>query len=497
VALSRESRLLTYAVAIPAIAVMAISVSRILFPYDVGQYEANAWGPAQLLTDFENPYGLEVATEPPYLVAPYGPLYYAVVGLGVDLFGEQFWFMRLVSLACVAICALLIGRLIFALTKHRGAALLGVTILLAQFPVQSWAAVQRPDLLALALAVGGVYAAFSGAGRDVGTQRAAMAGLLLAAALLTRQSLFLPVVLVGGWYLGAHALRELVVFAITTAGLLAGATIVFSLGVEGGIIWSLYQLQSGAGVDWAHALDVTRGIAESPVTWLTLALAAWALIAAFAPARRSSQSGGRQRPRGADAACIVATAYTALAAGIAAATSARPGSNVNYWLETCAAIAVTVPLLLVRSSMDRPVRRLVVSGAAVLLALGAGTMAIRLGRGEATRWEGKPYLDSLVDVTERLTRPGAPSFGSYPEIISAANRPYYFNDFVQYDGRSPRLRRAFESAVATRQLAAMVTGSELSPPGYVRVRFGRELPDGVYPQYLHVRRDTRRRPSSR
>ena len=55
-------------------AVGAIGLGRVVFPYDVGHYEANSWAPSALLAHGHDPYELDRATSDPYVVARSRPI---------------------------------------------------------------------------------------------------------------------------------------------------------------------------------------------------------------------------------------------------------------------------------------------------------------------------------------------------------------------------------------------------------------------------------------
>ena len=80
---------------------MGISVSRIVYPFDVGHFEACVWTPALLSAEGKNPYAY--ATQEPFVMAPYGYLYYLTVGVGLRLFGWQFWFGRTLTVFSAAV----------------------------------------------------------------------------------------------------------------------------------------------------------------------------------------------------------------------------------------------------------------------------------------------------------------------------------------------------------------------------------------------------------
>src|SRR5262249_50698185 len=126
-----------------------IALSRLLYPYDNGCYEANIWAPAGLIASGANPYNLDHALQPPYIASTYGPLYYALIGLGLKLFGPQLWFGRALSIAAAIAAVLCLNRIAHLLTGSARLATLAAVSFGAQFPLQAWIGFQRPDMPAL------------------------------------------------------------------------------------------------------------------------------------------------------------------------------------------------------------------------------------------------------------------------------------------------------------------------------------------------------------
>ncbi|MEP7270985.1 MAG: hypothetical protein ABI882_05750, partial [Acidobacteriota bacterium] len=53
-----------------ALLLLGLSVSRLTYPFDTGNYEAFIWMPARLAISGQNPYGFTLT--PPFVMAPYG-----------------------------------------------------------------------------------------------------------------------------------------------------------------------------------------------------------------------------------------------------------------------------------------------------------------------------------------------------------------------------------------------------------------------------------------
>jgi hypothetical protein len=114
--------------------------------------------------------------EPPYLIASYVPLYYALCALGVKLTGVNFLFGRLVSCVAVLTIAVFAGLVVWHHSRHRFAAFLTGGMILAMPHFMVWATLMRVDVLALAVAIAGFYF-FTAGRRFVGMPLFALAAL--------------------------------------------------------------------------------------------------------------------------------------------------------------------------------------------------------------------------------------------------------------------------------------------------------------------------------
>ena len=112
-----KKNLLLLLLIIASLFILIIGLSRIFYPYDVGHYEAGIWAPAEIASQGINPYHSDLTIHEPYTMSPYGVFYYEVVGLGIKLFGLQFWFARILSLICVVFW---VGLVIDSRSAHSG-----------------------------------------------------------------------------------------------------------------------------------------------------------------------------------------------------------------------------------------------------------------------------------------------------------------------------------------------------------------------------------------
>lgn len=476
---TRRFRLtLTEAVVLLSVVVfIGLGIARLLYPYDIGEYEANAWAPAVLLTHLHNPYTQSLALHQPYVASAYGPLYYAVVGLGARVFGYQFWFARLLSICAGALAATLIYRITTRFTMRRSAGLLAVGLFTVQWPVMAWAGVQRPDLLGLACVLVGLDLALR-RDDDRPLQHAGWAGIALLAALLTRQTYLLPPLFVAAWYLATRERAALVCFLTTFLATGAALLALLDITSHGGFIASLVTNQEGAASSLAQLRSNVQAVLESPAAWV-VALGVPLMTVLVVRRRRTIDADMSSLT-------MLLVTYTALATVLAAVTSARAGANVNYFIEPVAIGSLTLG---VGSQLVAPThRRRIGLLVTVLVACAAAEAAARQGHGQLDQWRSKPYFNAVVAELQRIPRSSGPMLSSYPELVADAGRTEWVNDFVQYDGRSPQLRAALVRIFRERRLSAIVW-AEPPPPGYVQVHLDVPRPSGVYVVNVYVRKD--------
>ena len=474
--MSRRSGLAPLLALAMAGAVAVIGFSRVLFPYDIGHYEANAWAPAELLAHGHDPYDLSRTTSPPYVAAPYGPLHYALTGVGLRLFGENFWFARLGSVLATLATALCVAAICYRLSgRSRGAAGIGALAFLASFPVMFWVGLQRADVFALLLSMVAVLLAVRGA-EDERSGLSIGAGLAAAGAVLFRQTALLPFLMV----LAIYLLRRDPAGAMSAFGagaaLLAAAYAALELSSGGGdALHQLYTSQRGVPFDASLLSTRVRALVHEPIT---LVVSGWLVVVLVWAA------GQRRRRRSTVVPLWLLLAYLIAATGLAALTSARAGANLNYWLEPAAVAALLVGTLSSELSSWRPYLPSLVAASLIAASL---LSVVRVAHGEWLRWEARPYLDDVTQAVRAHTSRVEPSFSVYPELVTKANRRSFVNDYVQYDGRDPRLAGAYRRLLRSGRLGAIVTHARESPPGYERVHLAHPVPAGIFPVYVHVR----------
>ena len=257
------------------LAYVAVAVPRITFPFELEWSEGSIADHVHRIVSGQQVYA---APSIDFVATMYTPGYYYVAALFALVFGEGFVALRLVAF----LASLAILGLIFAIvrkeTGDRYAAALGAFLFAATFrETGGWFDVGRPDSLFLALLLAAAYRLrFAAAAREF-----AIAGLFLAAAILTKQTALLL-----GAPLFAYACfagrRGAIVFAVSCAG----ALLVF-----GGLLewrsagWFSYYVGATTGVErykiWIDELLLPMPVACLGALWL-----AYGGSATFADRRR-------------------------------------------------------------------------------------------------------------------------------------------------------------------------------------------------------------------
>ena len=245
---------------------------------------------------------------PIFTAANYPPLYFHVAGLG-----DPFVAGRVASIAATLFVATAIAW------RARAGGLLVMIALadgwVASFPATVWGPAIKPDLVALALTVGGVLAV------SATPRRAALGGVLLTLAIATKPTAALPALALAGWLVRADraALARYV-----GGGVVAAALVLVAFPELGPFKLAALHVVTWNGLPWS---------AEQ-----TLALALVGILTLGVPLGVAVLS---RAPRGALA------AYAVGALGIVA-LGGREGATINYLLDLSAAAALALAAIATR-----------------------------------------------------------------------------------------------------------------------------------------------------
>lgn len=324
------------------------------YPYPLDYGEAPLVDQAMRLVAGSAIYRANLDT-PPYTITNYPPLYVLAMTPFVALFGPNFWAGRLISIVSALATAWFLGRIVGAQNgsahtdNKQGsdwfAARITALLFLAFPYVVGWARLARIDLLALALSTAALYVI---ARRPQDNRALVGTALLLTAAIYTRQSYGLAAPFAAFvWVWARRGWRA----AFALAGMVAAAGLtlflILNLATGGGFFFNIVT----ANVNPFDIETVMRYTYELRGLVPILLLFGVVLIV-FIPAR------ARRKLSGA-AGWSMVVPYLA-GALLSAVTIGKIGSNVNYLLELCAALALAAGTVLTwsgqvwRSDVESP-----------------------------------------------------------------------------------------------------------------------------------------------
>jgi len=312
-------------------AYLVVALARLTYPFTVEVVESNSLIEVHRLLVGQPLYASPTVG---YVPDGYPPLYFAASAAVASVLGLSYLPLRLVSLISSLVCFAVLARLVQRETASAAAGTAAAGLLAATyFAAGTWFDVARVDSLFLALSVAGLYAA-----RWMRSSRGAIAaGLLLAAAFLTKQTgLAEGVAVLAALAVGPRR-RLAVPAALAYGAVVGGSTLVLGLASHG---WYVYYVFEQMG---EHALNnAAYGQFWSEYLLPTLGIACCALLL-----------GARRIPLELLAGCA------ALAAGGYAAL-VHSGGNVNDLLPAYLAVALLAglamgsqPGLLLGTRVDR------------------------------------------------------------------------------------------------------------------------------------------------
>jgi len=315
------------------VAYLVVAVSRLTYPFALEPLEGNSLIEVHRLLAGQPLYPAPTAA---YVPDGYPPLYFAVSAAVAKVLGVSYLPLRLVSLVSSLACFALLGRLV---QKETGSPAAGVgaagLFAATYFATGTWFDVGRVDSFFLALSIAGLYAV-----RHMSTTRGAVAaGVLLAAATLTKQTALAEVAAVLGVLLLTHRRRLAYTAALTWAAIYGAATL------------AIWQTDGRWYLFYVFQLMREQALTYSNFGWFwTLLLTALGLAACAA------LIGARRVPRELLAGCA------ALAVG-GYATLVHSGGAVNDVLPAYLAVALLAGL-----ALGSPIRWLIPATGLLVLA---------------------------------------------------------------------------------------------------------------------------------
>jgi len=289
----------------------------IRFPFPLDYAEGPLLEQARLVAAGQNIYR-PLATDYPFTVANYPPVFPALLALVCKAFGFGYGVARVLTAVAAAACAFFVGRIAWTTTGDRLAGWVAAAAFLASPYTVFWSSLVRIDFLALAFSLSAILLVAS---RPDARATPAWAALLVALAVLTRQSHLLagPLAITGALF--ARGRRPAALFVLVLAALVGTAVLALDAATRGGFLFHTVRANENRFSWPLLAYFLSDLPVASPVL---LGLSAWLALA---------------RVRARAPAGVLLALYLA-GATLSALTIGKVGSHVNYLLEMTAALAV-------------------------------------------------------------------------------------------------------------------------------------------------------------
>jgi hypothetical protein len=418
-------------------AYLFVALSRLGYPFALEWLEGNSLVEVHRILAGQPLYPAPTAG---YVPDGYPPLYFFVSAAVARVLGVSYLSLRLVSLASALACFALLARLVQRETGSLAAGTAAAGVFAATyFATGTWFDVARVDSLFLALSLGGLYAA-----RWMrGPHGAIAAGVLLAAAALTKQTGLAEAVVVTAVLLAGPRRRLGGVAALTAVTVLGLSTLVLALTSGGWYLYYVFKLMSehsltGSNFGWFWtALLTTLGLAAGAAVIAArrvplVLLAGCAALAVEGYAALVHSGGGIND---------VLPAYLAVAllAGLAL------GGESAWWASTAAGV-----LVLAQSAF-------------LLTGLHPATQI----PGRADRVVGERLLAGLRALGGTIVIPADPGLNLLAGLPPTAHQDAAYDVLRATDQTAiASFTRSAADAVAARRFSAIITDGPGLPFGY-------------------------------
>jgi hypothetical protein len=376
----------------------------VAYRYSLDYGEAPLIDQAIRLSAGENIYRPDIST-PPYTIANYPPLYVISLIPFLNWFDSPFHMARVISVIATLLSGAFIGSIIHTLSNNRYAALIAAMLFLASPYVVQWSGLARIDSLALALATGALFVLVRWPNERWSWL---VGGLLLIAAIYTRQSYALAAPLAGFVWLWTRDKRRAISLALLVSGLGIALFFLVNILTDGGFYYNIVTANVNEFA-WERLKDNLGQLWRDH--YIILVLSALFLFVGW----RSQKS-------------WPILAFFLVGAFLSGLTIGKIGSNINYFLELAAALAL-VGGAVVAWSETHPWRNTVVL---LLIAIQFGLL-LRSSMQRNVDWIlSQRYLDfSALQILEQEVKgmDGPVLADEYMGLLTMNDRPLYLQPF--------------------------------------------------------------------
>ena len=221
---------LALAGSVATVTFVVIALLRLRYPYELEWLESGMLEHVRRVHD-----GLPLYTPPSsnFVEFGYSPLYMLVGGVLSFPFGIHLSTLRAISLVSTLATFWLLFRLLRAEGASRAVGILGVGLYAACYHrVGGWFDVGKPDSMFLALTAASLLL--------IRSQRAVWAGVVIALAVLTKQTAVFVVVPVAG-YLVVTGWRRAIAYVVPVVGIVGSVTLVWQIASHGWFVYFAWQ----------------------------------------------------------------------------------------------------------------------------------------------------------------------------------------------------------------------------------------------------------------
>lgn len=397
-----------------SLALFALTVGRLLFfPYGADYGEAPLMDQAKRLQAGVPIYKPDLA-RPPYVIANYPPLYPALLA-ALQALTHLPWFHlgRGVSLLAALAGGVFLAQIAVHLAGNRAAGFLAAALFLGHPYTMLWSGLARVDALALAFSLAGLWLVLTKPNRPLWL---ALAALLLALAVFTRQTYLLAAPAASLVALWLRRRKTALAFAALLAGLCLAAFAWLNAQSNGGfylhtVLANVNRYEPGRTLAMFRQL-----LALSP---LALSLGAWLTATALPSLRPVPSPAPTQTARPALAIYFLGGLLSALTVG-------KVGSGVNYFLELIAAAALLSALAPTWLAFARRLLPALLT-AQLLWAFIVGLFLHQTLVG--ARWAQLPQYRAQDAAVRAAAAQGQVLSDDFLDLVFLAGQPIYYQPF--------------------------------------------------------------------
>lgn len=498
--LTRTVTLFQYAFVILAVSQITLGLLRALYPYDLDQL-SSGFMVNSLLISGRNPWSLKSVVNEPYCITVYGVFHHLVFALGQFIFGEQYYFMRFISLlSCFGICLMIYliasGSSIVPkssvldkdnLKLNKTCGLLAMLLILSSPAFISNNSVGRPDNFGIAVSMAGVFLLMRYEKNQSAAWLPLLSGVLLGAGPLIKQSLISSILF--GCYLSWYKRCFKSVF-IASIGLPAVVCSFLTVITKGDFIKICITFPSLPEKSILNSLAVFKStFLLSPVHFFIL-VGTFGFIIKQISGWLSKKEIEKSRTH-------IFIPWILLTASLAMFTSTRKlGGSSLYWLEF-----IIVSSAFLGENLGNMMQRIPWSGkkqwtisAVSIIVIGSGLVfSLRSLRGVMFEWSATAYYRELQSIVSEKTPPDEPIIEYFSNIGILTHRKVLFNDLLMYQNTTDENRQLLRSYIAGKKASCLLLQPQFTADyltsDYLEIPTINHYPNRIFAVKVYLRKD--------